>query len=40
MFGLTVVALAGYLAGIVVLMVTPGPDMMFVIANAARAPAG
>ncbi|MDG9675837.1 LysE family translocator [Micromonospora sp. DH14] len=36
MFGLTVAALAGYLAAIVVLMVTPGPDMMFVLANAAR----
>ncbi|WP_233257823.1 LysE family translocator [Micromonospora sp. S4605] len=28
--------LAGYLAATVVLMVTPGPDMMFVLANAAR----
>ncbi|MFU8875710.1 LysE family translocator [Micromonospora sp. SL4-19] len=36
MFGLSVATLAGYLAAIVVLMVTPGPDMMFVLANAAR----
>ncbi|MGW3605133.1 LysE family translocator [Micromonospora sp. NPDC005161] len=34
MLGLSVPALAGYLAAIVVLMVTPGPDMMFVLANA------
>lgn len=36
MLGLSTAALAGYLAAIVVLMVTPGPDMMFVLANAAR----
>ncbi|MFI7211600.1 LysE family translocator [Micromonospora maritima] len=36
MLGLSVAALAGYLAAIVVLMVTPGPDMMFVLANATR----
>ncbi|MEU2615458.1 LysE family translocator [Micromonospora sp. NPDC007271] len=36
MFGLPVPALAGYLAAIVVLMITPGPDMMFVLANAVR----
>ncbi|WP_213454633.1 LysE family translocator [Rhizomonospora bruguierae] len=36
MLGLSVAALAGYLAAIVVFMVTPGPDMMFVLANAAR----
>ncbi|MFF0372329.1 LysE family translocator [Micromonospora sp. NPDC005087] len=36
MLGLSVPALAGYLAAIVVLMVTPGPDMMFVLANATR----
>ncbi|RLP94687.1 LysE family translocator [Micromonospora sp. BL4] len=36
MLGLSAAALAGYLAAIVVLMLTPGPDMMFVVANAAR----
>ncbi|MFI5835832.1 LysE family translocator [Micromonospora sp. NPDC051300] len=36
MLGLSVATLAGYLAAIVVLMVTPGPDMMFVLANATR----
>ncbi|TDC21525.1 LysE family translocator [Micromonospora sp. 15K316] len=36
MLGLSAAALAGYLAAIVVLMLTPGPDMMFVLANAAR----
>ncbi|MEW2383845.1 LysE family translocator [Micromonospora sp. NPDC047707] len=36
MLGLSAATLAGYLAAIVVLMVTPGPDMMFVLANAAR----
>ncbi|SCF06927.1 Threonine/homoserine/homoserine lactone efflux protein [Micromonospora viridifaciens] len=36
MFGLSVAALAAYLAAIVVLMITPGPDMMFVLANAVR----
>ncbi|MBO4205574.1 LysE family translocator [Micromonospora echinofusca] len=36
MFGLSAATIAGYLAAIVVLMVTPGPDMMFVLANAAR----
>jgi RhtB (resistance to homoserine/threonine) family protein len=34
--GLSIATLVGYLAAIVVLMVTPGPDMMFVLANAAR----
>jgi threonine/homoserine/homoserine lactone efflux protein len=36
MLGLSTAALLGYLAAIVVLMVTPGPDMMFVLANATR----
>ncbi|MEU8261998.1 LysE family translocator [Micromonospora sp. NPDC048999] len=36
MLGLSMAVLAGYLAAIVVLMVTPGPDMMFVLANAIR----
>ncbi|MFI7431610.1 LysE family transporter [Micromonospora sp. NPDC049836] len=36
MLGLSTATLAGYLAAIVVLMVTPGPDMMFVLANATR----
>ncbi|QLQ36542.1 LysE family translocator [Micromonospora robiginosa] len=36
MLGLSVAALTGYLAAIVVLMITPGPDMMFVLANATR----
>ncbi|MEU5675186.1 LysE family translocator [Micromonospora sp. NPDC047762] len=36
MLGLSVATLAGYLAAIVVLMVTPGPDMMFVLATAGR----
>ncbi|WBB67681.1 LysE family translocator [Micromonospora sp. WMMD812] len=36
MVGLSATALTGYLAAIVVLMVTPGPDMMFVLANATR----
>ncbi|SCG45365.1 Threonine/homoserine/homoserine lactone efflux protein [Micromonospora echinaurantiaca] len=36
MLGVSAATLAGYLAAIVVLMVTPGPDMMFVLANAAR----
>ncbi|MFD6568090.1 LysE family translocator [Micromonospora profundi] len=35
MLGLSVATLVGYLAAIVVLTVTPGPDMMFVLANAA-----
>ncbi|SBT66142.1 Threonine/homoserine/homoserine lactone efflux protein [Micromonospora sediminicola] len=34
--GLPPAVLAGYLAAIVLLMLTPGPDMMFVLANAAR----
>ncbi|RLQ05596.1 LysE family translocator [Micromonospora sp. BL1] len=36
MLGLSAATLAGYLAAIVVLMLTPGPDMMFVLANATR----
>ncbi|MFD6717889.1 LysE family translocator [Micromonospora chalcea] len=36
MLGLSATTLAGYLAAIVVLMLTPGPDMMFVLANATR----
>ncbi|MFD2764941.1 LysE family translocator [Micromonospora eburnea] len=36
MFGLSMATLAGYLAAIALLMVTPGPDMMFVLANAVR----
>ncbi|MFJ8578343.1 LysE family translocator [Micromonospora sp. NPDC093277] len=36
MLGLSAATVAGYLAAITVLMVTPGPDMMFVLANAAR----
>ena len=36
MLGISVPTLAGYLAAIVFLMVTPGPDMMFVLANAVR----
>ncbi|MCZ7423587.1 MULTISPECIES: LysE family translocator [unclassified Micromonospora] len=36
MLGLSTTALAGYLAAIALLMVTPGPDMMFVLANATR----
>ncbi|WP_307826048.1 LysE family translocator [Micromonospora humida] len=34
--GLSAATLAGYLAAIAVLMITPGPDMMFVLANATR----
>jgi threonine/homoserine/homoserine lactone efflux protein len=36
MLGLSAATIAGYLAAITLLMVTPGPDMMFVLANAAR----
>ncbi|OWV09507.1 lysine transporter LysE [Micromonospora wenchangensis] len=36
MLGLSAATLAGYLAAIAVLMITPGPDMMFVLANATR----
>ncbi|WKU05668.1 LysE family translocator [Micromonospora sp. HUAS LYJ1] len=36
MLGLSAATVAAYLAAIAVLMVTPGPDMMFVLANAAR----
>ena len=37
MLGLSAATLAGYLAAIVVLIgLTPGPDMMFVLANATR----
>lgn len=38
--GLSAATLAAYFATIAVLMVTPGPDMMFVLANAARYGAG
>jgi hypothetical protein len=37
---LSVATLTSYLAAIVVLMVTPGPDTMFVLANATRYGAG
>lgn len=40
MLGLSVAALASYLAAIVVLMVIPGPDTRFVLANATRYGAG
>ncbi|RUL90352.1 LysE family translocator [Verrucosispora sp. FIM060022] len=36
MLGLSVTTLVGYLAVIAVLMITPGPDMMFVLTNATR----
>ncbi|MGC5664580.1 hypothetical protein ACN261_29780 [Micromonospora sp. WMMD723] len=36
MLGLSVATLASYLAAVVVLMVIPGPDTRFVLANATR----